>query len=49
MFSLALQANKLSRKPHIPTLEETNARQGFLDHGSFLALRENLPDQLKSR
>ena len=47
MFSLALQANKLSRKPHIPTLEETNARQGFLDHGSFLALRENLPDQLK--
>jgi integrase len=47
MFSLALQANKLSRKPHIPTLEENNARQGFLDHGSFFALRENLPDHLK--
>lgn len=47
MFSLALQANKLSRRPHIPTLEENNARQGFLDHGSFLALRENLPDHLK--
>lgn len=47
MFSLALQANKVSHKPHIPTLEENNARQVFLDHGSFLALREKLPDHLK--
>jgi integrase len=47
MFSLALEANSLSRKPHIPTLEENNARQGFLDHGSFLALREALPEYLK--
>src|SRR5215831_6417246 len=47
MFSLALQAGKLSFKPYIPTLEENNARQGFLDHGSFLVLRENLPAHLK--
>lgn len=47
LFALALEANKLSRKPHIPSLEENNARQGFLDHGSFLTLRENLPDHLK--
>lgn len=47
MFSLAVQAGKLASKPYIPTLEENNARQGFLDHGSFLALRENLPDYLK--
>jgi integrase len=47
MFSLAVQAGKLSSKPYIPTLEENNARQGFLDHGSFLVLRENLTDRLK--
>lgn len=47
MFSLAVQAEKLSSKPYIPTLEENNARQGFLDHGGFLALRNDLPDYLK--
>lgn len=47
MFSLAVQAGKLSARPYVPTLEENNARQGFLDHGGFLALRENLPDYLK--
>jgi integrase len=47
MFSLAVQAGKLSSKPYISTLEENNARQGFLDHGSFLALKENLPEHLK--
>lgn len=47
MFSLAVQAGKLSAKPYIPALEENNARQGFLDHGSFLALRDSLADYLK--
>jgi len=47
MFTLAVQAGKLSAKPYIPTLEENNARQGFLDHASFLALREALPGYLK--
>jgi integrase len=47
MFSLAVQAGKLSFKPYIPTLEENNARQGFLDYGSFLVLRENLPENRK--
>jgi hypothetical protein len=47
MFSLAVEAGRLSSKPHIPLLEENNARQGFLDHGSFLALRAALPDHLK--
>ena len=46
MFSLAVQAEKLSSHPYIPTLEENNARQGFVDHGEFLALRENLPGYL---
>jgi hypothetical protein len=48
MFSLAERAGKLSSKPYIPTLEENNARQGFLDHGGFLLLRENLPDHKRS-
>src|SRR5574341_451068 len=47
MFSLAVQAGKLSSRPYVPILEENNARQGFLDHGGFLALRESLPDYLK--
>jgi integrase len=47
MFSLAVQAGKLSSRPYIPMLEENNARQGFLDHGGFLTLRENLPEYLK--
>jgi len=47
MFSLAIQAGKLSRKPHIPTLEEHNARQGFLEHASFVGLRDNLPVHLQ--
>jgi len=28
-------------------LEENNARQGFLDHGGFLALHRALPDWIK--
>src|SRR5262245_65944437 len=46
MFALAVQAGKLSTRPFIPTLEENNARQGFLDHGSFLAVKDRLPDAL---
>jgi integrase len=46
-FSLAIQAGSLFHRPYIPMLEENNARQGFLDHGGFLALRTELPDYLK--
>jgi integrase len=46
-FSLAREAGKLFHRPHIPMLEENNAREGFLDHGGFLALRNELPDYLK--
>jgi len=47
MFTLALQGERLSHRPCIPMLEEDNARQGFLDHGGFLALRDGLPDYPK--
>ena len=47
MFSLAVQDARLSTTPYIPTLEEDNARQGFIDHGAFISLRDNLPEYLR--
>jgi integrase len=47
MFTLAVQAGRLSTRPYIPMLEENNARQGFLDHASYLVLQSALPDWLK--
>jgi integrase len=47
MFSLAVRSGRLSQDPFIPMLQEDNARQGFLDHGGFLALRDALPYYLK--
>jgi len=38
---------KVDRVPFIPMLKENNVRQGFFEHGEFLALRESLPDYLK--
>lgn len=46
-FTLATRAGKLSSAPYIPLLEENNSRRGFLDHDSFLALREALPKHLE--
>jgi integrase len=47
MLSLAVGAQKLSRKPRFQMLAENNVRQGFLEHGDFLALLGNLPDHLR--
>ena len=38
---------KVDRVPFIPMLKENNVRQGFFDHGHFLALRDSLPAYLK--
>jgi integrase len=46
MFTLAVQDERLRQTPHIPKLPENNARQGFVDHKTFLALRTNLPRYL---
>jgi len=43
MFTLAVQGDILSKKPHIPPLEENNVRQGFVDSGDFLAVKKHLP------
>ena len=47
MFTLAVQAGRLSTRPYIPMLEEHNARQGFLDHAGFQGLRAALPGYLQ--
>jgi integrase len=38
---------KVDRVPFIPMLKENNVRQGFFEHGDFLALKKNLPEFLK--
>ncbi len=47
MFKFALESGRLRFAPHIQLLEENNARQGFVDHYVFLALRNRLPEYLK--
>ncbi len=47
MFTLAVRARKLSHAPYVAMLAENNARQGFVDHPGFLAVRDALPAHLK--
>jgi site-specific recombinase XerD len=47
MFSLAVEDGKLSHNPYIPTLEEDNARQGFVDRGAVVSLRANLSEYFR--
>ncbi len=47
MFNLAIQAEKLQRKPHIPHLAEDNVRTGFFSDVDFLALHEALPEHIR--
>jgi integrase len=43
MFSLAIQAGKLTHKPHFPMLRENNVRAGFLEHEHYLEMLKHLP------
>lgn len=47
MFTLAIQEERLRDAPHVPKLQENNARQGFVDHAAFTGLRANLPEYLR--
>jgi len=48
-FNLAIGAKKLSAdaRPTFPKISLDNARQGFVSHAEFLALREELPAHLQ--
>jgi integrase len=46
MFNLAMQAEKISRRPHIPMLKENNVRKGFFGDREQLAVTEHLPFML---
>ena len=43
MFTLALQASRLSRRPYIPRLPEAQPRQGFMERDEYQAVRGHLP------
>jgi integrase len=43
MFILAIQAGKLTRRPYFGKLTEASPRQGFMEHGDYLAIRRHLP------
>lgn len=47
MFNLAIQAEKITRKPYIPMLAENNVRQGFFEPWEFDAVFARLPDWLR--
>jgi integrase len=46
-FNLAIRAEKITRKPYIPKLEEDNARQGFFEPWEFDAVLSKLPEHLR--
>jgi integrase/2-polyprenyl-3-methyl-5-hydroxy-6-metoxy-1,4-benzoquinol methylase len=46
-FNLALQAEKITRKPYFPCWEEDNARQGFFEPWEFEAVLAQLPEHLR--
>jgi integrase len=47
MFNLGIQAEKIHRKPYIPSLTENNVRKGFFEYAEFLRFRNAIADDLK--
>jgi integrase len=47
MFSLAMQADRIFRKPHIPMLDESTPRKGFFEREQFESVRRHLPESLQ--
>ena len=47
MFNLALQAEKITRKPYMAMLAENNVRKGFFEQWQFEAVLAKLADCLK--
>ncbi|HEY2486084.1 MAG TPA: site-specific integrase [Candidatus Binataceae bacterium] len=46
-FKLAHEAKRVASVPVIRLLPEDNARQGFIEHADFIALRDALPERLR--
>jgi integrase len=46
-FTLAIQTERISRKPHIPRLKKNNVRKGFFEPWQFEAVLPRLPDFLR--
>ena len=46
MFSLAVDAGKLSRRSKFNMLDGEKVRQGFVEHGDFIRLLNHLPEHL---
>jgi integrase len=46
-FKLALQDGRMLGMPHIPMLQESNARSGFFERDQFLAVRDRLPASVR--
>jgi site-specific recombinase XerD len=44
MFNLGLQAQKIHRKPYIPSLTEDNIRQGFFEYAEFVSFRNAIAE-----
>jgi integrase len=47
MFTLAIEGERLHRKPHIPMLREDNVRTGFFERDQVDAVLGHLPDALR--
>jgi integrase len=47
MFTLAMQAGKLTTRPYIPLLKENNVRKGFFEPEQFRSVKQHLPAHLQ--
>lgn len=47
MFSLALQAEKLLHRPHIPMLREDNVRTGFFERAQYESVLSHLSEEIR--
>jgi integrase len=48
MYNLGLQAERIIKKPYIPSLEENNARKGFFEQAEYEVVLAKLPEHLRS-
>jgi integrase len=46
-FALAIQSDQIAMKPHIPKLQESAARSGFLERAQISAVLAHLPSALR--